>query len=322
VKGGRRKNGVVGFSTTSFSQQINSLTEFHIQSFNPPLLNYLLLFQDRDQYTRMAIVSSKIIFSFYSFLLFIIIIVSQAQGQPEFLRYACLNDKGNYTANSTYQNNLNTLLSNLTSNEQINYGFYNFSYGQNTDKVNAIGLCRGDVKPDACRSCLNNSRVLLTKLCPNQKEAIGWYDNCMLRYSNQSIFGVVEGSPKFYMWNPNNVTDEKVFNRVLGNLMRKLKEIAASGDSRLKFATDNATDVNLNFQTIYGLVQCTPDLSKQDCNDCLEFAISEIPICCNNKIGGRALKPSCNIRYEVYRFSDPTTVINQDETFPSEEGNY
>ncbi|XP_039685907.1 cysteine-rich receptor-like protein kinase 29 isoform X3 [Medicago truncatula] len=267
----------------------------------------------------MTIVSSKLLFSFYSFLLFIIIIVSQAQGQPDFVRYSCLNNNGNYTANSTYQNNLNTLLSNLTSNTQINYGFYNFSYGQNTDKVNAIGLCRGDVKPDVCRSRLNDSRVLLTKLCPNQKEAIGWYEDYMLRYSNQSIFGILEWSPKFYMSNPNNVTEVDPFNRVLGNLMRKLREIAASSDSRLKFAADNATDVNLNFQTIYGLVQCTPDLSEQDCNDCLEFAISEIPIYCYNKIGCRVVKPSCNIRYEVYRFSDPTTVINQDEHSPSEE---
>ena len=254
----------------------------------------------------------------YSFL-FLITFVSQAK--PEFLYNFCINDNGNYTANSTYQNNLNTLLSNLTSNTQINYGFYNLSYGQNTDKVNAIGLGRGDVKPDVCRSCLNDSRVLLTKLCPNQKEAIGWYEDCMLRYSNRSIFGVMEASPSFYMANPNNVTEVDQFNPVLGNLMRKLREIAASSDSRLKFATDSAPDVNLIFQTIYGLVQCTPDLSQQDCNNCLEGAISEIPSCCNNKIGGRVVKPSCNIRYETYRFYDPTPVIDPDETSPSEEGN-
>jgi len=144
----------------------------------------------------------------------------------------------------------------------------------------------------------------------------------MLRYSNRSIFDNMEDSPTFYMSNTNNVTEVGQFNQVLGNLMRKLKEIAASSDSRRKFATDNATDVNLNFQTIYGLVQCTPDLSEQDCNDCLERAISEIPTCCNNKIGGRVVKPSCNIRYETSRFYNSTTVIDQDETLPSEEGNY
>ena len=281
----------------------------------------MLITSKTESNISMAIVSCKLLLSFYSFL-FLITFVSQAKAQPEFLYNSCINDNGNYTANSTYQNNLNTLLSNLTSNTQINYGFYNLSYGQNTDKVNAIGLCRGDVKPDVCRSCLNDSRVLLTKLCPNQKEAIGGYDHCMLRYSNRSIFGVMEGSPKYYMWNVNNVTQVDEFNQVLGNLMRKLKEKAASSDSRRKFATDNATDVNLNFQTIYGLVQCTPDLSEQDCNNCLDGAISDIPRCCDNKIGGRVLKPSCNIRYETSSFYDPTPAIDPGETSPSEEGNY
>lgn len=79
--------------------------------------------------------------SFICCILFIIITIS---------------DKGRFTANRTYHTNLNTLLSNLTSNKGIDYGFYNLSYGKNTDKVYAIGLCRGDVKPDECRSCLNN----------------------------------------------------------------------------------------------------------------------------------------------------------------------
>ena len=36
-------------------------------------------------------------------------------------------DKGNYTNNSTNKANLNHLLSTLTSNTEIDYGFYNSS---------------------------------------------------------------------------------------------------------------------------------------------------------------------------------------------------
>jgi hypothetical protein len=201
-------------------------------------------------------------------------------------------------------------LSNLSTNTQIDYGFYNFSYGQNTDKVNAIGLCRGDVKPDVCRNCLNDSRVLLTRLCPNQKEAIGWYENCMLRYSNRSIFGLMEQFPWFYSASKSIEKEVDLFNRVLGNLMKKLKEKAASSnDSRVKYATGNETDVKLNFQTIYGLVQCTPDLSSQDCMDCLNGVIAEIPTCCSNKLSARIIEPSCNIRYESYPFYGPSLVV-------------
>ncbi|XP_028185921.1 putative receptor-like protein kinase At4g00960 [Glycine soja] len=245
------------------------------------------------------------VISFICCLLFIITI-SQASAQPSFVNHFCLSDKGRFTANSTYHTNLNTLLSNLTSNTGIDYGFYNLSYGENMDKVNAIGLCRGDVKPDECSSCLNNSTVLLTQLCPNQKEAIGWYDKCMLRYSNRSIYGVMETSPLFYLSEITNATDVDQFNQVLGNLMSNLTGIAASGDSRRKYAAASATATNI--QAIYGLVQCTPDLSQPECKHCLIGAISEIPRCCNGKIGGRVLRPSCNIRYENYPFYDEPTA--------------
>ncbi|KAK7343551.1 hypothetical protein VNO77_12361 [Canavalia gladiata] len=232
--------------------------------------------------------------------------ISQSTAQPGFLYHFCMNHNGNYTANSTYHNNLNTLLSNLSSNTQIDYGFYNFSYGQDNERVNAIGLCRGDVKPHDCRNCFNDSKVLLTQLCPDQKEAIGWYDNCMLRYSNRSIFNTMEASPGFYMRNNGNATDIDQFNEVLRNLLDSLIDQASSGDSKRKFAAANVTGPG--FQTIYGLVQCTPDLSEQECSACLIGAISEIPQCCDGKKGGRVGRPSCNFRYEIYPFYDATNV--------------
>ncbi|KAL2561845.1 hypothetical protein GLYMA_20G139300v4 [Glycine max] len=251
----------------------------------------------------MAMVSRMPIFLC---ILVILISISQSNAQPGFLYHFCINDKGNYSANSTYQNNLNTLLSNLSSNTQIDYGFYNFSYGQESDRVNAIGLCRGDVKPDACRICFNDSKVLLTQLCPNQKEAIGWYDNCMLRYSNRSIFNTMEALPSFSMRNHGNTTDVDQFNQVLRTLLYSLVGQGSSGDSRHKFAAANVSGPG--FETIYGLVQCTPDLSEQECTSCLVDAISEIPRCCDSKKGGRVVRPSCNFRYETYPFYTPTNV--------------
>ncbi|KAM4113990.1 hypothetical protein ACJW30_04G036700 [Castanea mollissima] len=134
----------------------------------------------------MAKVCSRLLF-----LSSICMFIAQAIAQPNFLYQFCLNND-NYTSNSTYKANLNHRLSSLSSNTEIDYGFYNSSYGQNPDKVYALGLCRGDVKPD-----------LLTQLCPNQKETIVWYDYCMLRSSLRNIFGIMENSP-FYMSNYHN----------------------------------------------------------------------------------------------------------------------
>ncbi|KAF5474798.1 hypothetical protein F2P56_006661 [Juglans regia] len=236
-------------------------------------------------------------------------IISQAVAQPAFLYHSCLDDdRDNFISNSTYKANLNHLLHSISnSTEIINNGFYNSSYGQNINEVRAIGLCRGDVPLDICRGCLYNASYLLPELCPDHKEAIGWYDHCMLRYSNRSILGVIETSPNFTMWGINNVSANYVdqFFDVARSLLERLRSQAAASYSLRKFAAGNATVSN--FKTIYALVQCTPDLSEQECNDCLLGASEGIPRCCDGKEGGRIARPSCDIRFEVYPFYYSTT---------------
>ncbi|KAL6282143.1 hypothetical protein ACE6H2_013072 [Prunus campanulata] len=195
-------------------------------------------------------VSSRFLFSI---AILSLIMITQGFAQPA---HFCINNRGNYTTNSTYHTNLNTLLSSLTYNKKGNgYGFYHSSYGQNSDdQVYAIGLCRGDVKSEDCRSCLNNSRYALTqRYCPNQKEAIGWYSNCMLRYSNRSMYGVMETKPSFDIRNPQNVSSSGVdgFNQELRKLLESVRSKAAAGGSLRKFAYGNATAPT--FQTIFAI---------------------------------------------------------------------
>jgi hypothetical protein len=251
-------------------------------------------------------VSSRLLF----FLSAILLLTAHAVAQPaDFLYRFCSNDSGNYTANSTYERNLNHLLSSLSSNTEIDYGFYNSSYGQNSDQVSAIGLCRGDVNPDDCRDCLNISTSLLKQHCPNQKEAIGLFDNFMLRYSNRFILGVEETSPKFYLWNTENVSaNYDQFKDDLRKLLDSLRSEALAGGSLRKFAAGNATAPN--FQTLYALVQCTPDLSELHCNNCLVRVIQDIPKCCDGKQGGRVNSPSCSMRFEVYQFYTSTAAAS------------
>ncbi|OMO65186.1 hypothetical protein COLO4_31424 [Corchorus olitorius] len=241
-----------------------------------------------------------------AFLFFLIVSVQLcamiAYVQSDELILFCSLDS-NFTVNSTYGNNLNHLFSTInTSNTQINHGFYNLSYGQNSDKVNAIGLCRGDVKPDICRSCITNSTIEFTQLCPNQKRAIVWYDECMLRYSNNSIFSKMELEPSQAFINVNDVSDLNKFNQTLSPLLDGLKTEAASGDSLRKFATGKAD--SSDSETIYASAQCTPDLSRVDCNNCLSNATKYLSECCSGKQGARVLTPSCNIRYDNHVFYD------------------
>ncbi|KAF9672195.1 hypothetical protein SADUNF_Sadunf11G0015400 [Salix dunnii] len=231
----------------------------------------------------------------------------QPADQPAMLLYKDCVGKGNYTTNSTYQANLNQLLTSIYTNTEINNGFYNFSYGQDADTVYSIALCRPDIRPDDCRSCIRNASDSLVRNCPNFVEAIGGLDNCMVRYTNRSIFNRMEQGPYFWVYDDRlNVSDVVRFNQSRMTLLGRLSDQAAAGDSRYKRAMGQIADDG-NFRIIYALVQCTPDLSASACRDCLYNASGLIPQCCNARQGGRVIYPSCNFRYEIDRFYDPST---------------
>ncbi|KAL2561840.1 hypothetical protein AAZX31_20G126500 [Glycine max] len=260
----------------------------------------------------MALIPSMMLFSFLSFL---VILKSEANNdQLQFVYHYCNNEYGNITT-ETYSDNRNNLLSNMYYDKENDYGFYNSSYGQDPDKVYAIGFCRGDANLDKCRSCLEKSAVLLRERCPVQKEGIGWFDECMLRYTNHSIFGVMVTQPNNIMCNTKNAPKDPRsaagFDQVVHNLLNELRNRTTtvadpeSDSSRSrKFFAEGDAPVQSSNVTIHALIQCTPDISSQNCTRCLEHAMTNI-LYCDGKRGGRYLGPSCSVRYEIYPFFEP-----------------
>ncbi|OMO96603.1 hypothetical protein COLO4_15182 [Corchorus olitorius] len=77
-----------------------------------------------------------------------------------------------------------------------------------------------------------------------------------------------------------------------------------------KFATKEATFTQ--FQTLYSLAQCTPDISSEDCHACLEEAITGFQKYCSGNTSALALYPSCTMRYQIapfYQQSNPTAAV-------------
>ncbi|KAK7856183.1 cysteine-rich receptor-like protein kinase 27, partial [Quercus suber] len=200
---------------------------------------------------------------------------------------------GNYTSNSTYKANFNSLLASTINDTKFDYGFFNLSTGESPDKVYAIALCRGDTSPSECRSCINGIRNDLLRSCPNQKEAIIWGETCSLRYSFRSIFNIMEARPLIIAANTANFSDVEGFNDGLRPLLDSLRNRAASGNSTHKFALKSVAAPK--FQTIYSLVECTPDLSELDCSSCLQRLQDYIPLCCDGKQGLKFVTPSCDL---------------------------
>lgn len=106
------------------------------------------------------------------------------------------------------------------------------------------------------------------------------------------------------------------FSDFLANFLKGLAYETVNSPSGQKFAAKE--EIFLGSVKVYSLAQCTPDLSKFDCNTCLQGAISSIGNCCNGKRGARSLLPSCNIRYEFYPFYNVSAVSTQPKlTSPS-----
>ncbi|XP_022720572.1 putative receptor-like protein kinase At4g00960 isoform X1 [Durio zibethinus] len=218
--------------------------------------------------------------------------------QPTYLSSSCPGIS-NYSRFSQFETNLQRLLIRRLYGQGSIYGFFNDTEGENPDKVYGLFLCRGDVQPNMCQSCIDAASAEIVKECAADKEAIIYYDACLVRYSYRSFFSIMELSPSIYMYNIANVTDfdkfEKSLAETFDNLTTKL-----SNASNHMYAT---TEVNVSsFMTLYGLVQCTPDLLVADCQSCLRSSIAAIPSFATGKQGARVLRPSCNIRYEIYPF--------------------
>ncbi|RDX96044.1 Cysteine-rich receptor-like protein kinase 8, partial [Mucuna pruriens] len=240
-----------------------------------------------------------------SFLIIIVILLSfattEAQDDPFYLYQYCSSNRT--TANTSFQLNLQTLLSFLSSNATGDTQFFNTTItGSNpTDTISGMFMCRGDVPSNLCQACIINATQRLSSDCSLSKESVFWYDECMVWYSTDSIFSTVATTPGFHLLNTGNVSNPQSFMRLLFLTMNQTAEDAANTPvGHKKFATREVLVSEL--QSLYCLAQCTPNLSPNDCKTCLVEIIGELPSCCEGRIGGRVLNPSCNIRYEMYPF--------------------
>ncbi|OMO76701.1 hypothetical protein CCACVL1_15481 [Corchorus capsularis] len=212
---------------------------------------------------------------------------------------------GSYTANSDYESNLNRTFSRLTSRIKDFYsGFYHLTVGESPNKVNAIALCRGDKNQDDCNSCLNDMVTdQLKQRCPFSKEVVAWSESCMLRYANRDIFRKMELFPHDMHYNTQSVimaTTTNQFNEILRHEYNKLMISAVIGGSMRKYAAESTVVGDL--QTVYLMVQCTPDLSAQECGYCLDVAKAKLSVNCSGLVGCRVSTPSCSFRIESSPF--------------------
>ncbi|XP_057538358.1 cysteine-rich receptor-like protein kinase 25 [Amaranthus tricolor] len=253
--------------------------------------------------------------SLFSSLLFLLtlticLIIHVAVADPVFASVYCP-DIETVAPNSKFQSNVNTFLSLLNSTLINDNHFYNTTVGSGANKVYGSFFCRIDQTIAFCQECISLAINSLNSHCPGKKNSIVWYDQCMLRYSNGSFFGIMNDSPMVPVWEKVNDVDMhnmtsniSSFTEVVLKTLGDVSYQAATSGSGKKFSTKEARfRENLTrFNIIYSLAECTPDISGTDCTSCLHMIVRNMTELCNKRAGCTVLNPSCNMKVGMYPF--------------------
>ncbi|XP_012442111.2 putative cysteine-rich receptor-like protein kinase 30 [Gossypium raimondii] len=222
--------------------------------------------------------------------------------------YVCITESGSFTTNSTYGKNLDHILNSLPDNVSKSGGFFTATAGQDSNKAYALGLCSGDLNPHDCYGLVKSAVPDLRDKCPDQKEAISWSGDpaCIVRYANRPFFGILELEPTTAGTITHDIgSNLRRFDTIWESLTDGLVRNASNGSSSRKYATAEAYFTVS--QNIDAQMQCTPDISQEECDSCLRAAKSSFKECCHGKQGGYVQKPNCMFTFDLI----PTSTQDQ-----------
>ncbi|KAH7675704.1 Non-specific serine/threonine protein kinase protein [Dioscorea alata] len=221
-------------------------------------------------------------------LLLLFPFVKLSQGIPT----RCSTDS-NYTTPSAFATNLALLLPDLiatTANSSIL--FSTASRGS----IYGLAQCQLGSSPSDCASCLNISATNFSTFCPSGRSAGIRYDACLLRYSDTRFFSQLSNDSFESRTNGQVATDPVGFGGRVIDLMNEISSKAPRTPARFAAGTTNFSG------GIYGMVQCTADLSVDDCEKCLNGTLHVFRGFPYGRVGSLVASLSCIARFETYRF--------------------
>lgn len=240
----------------------------------------------------------------------------------------------NHTAGSAYLSNLRALGGSL-SRRALATGFASGSYGAAPDEVHGLVLCRGDFTGGNCTDGLASAfRDAAAQFCPGAADATVYYDQYMIRYTNDGrlLSDPGDNEPLWSGKNMNEVTGADAAARFMAKateLMNRTADLAAFGSppsssSPSRYATGETWFDEQGVSVVYGLVQCTPDLTGEQCRSCLAGIIAQMPKlfgdASSRPVGGRILGVRCNLRYEkdvFFKETSTTIKLNMPKSMSS-----
>uniref|UniRef100_A0A0E0C1H5 Protein kinase domain-containing protein n=1 Tax=Oryza meridionalis TaxID=40149 RepID=A0A0E0C1H5_9ORYZ len=244
--------------------------------------------------------------------------VQAAASAPMLPLYSdCGKTASRYGPNSTYRSNLQALGVALVAEANAT-GFATKRVGIAPDEVYGLVLCRGDhIGPDCTRELAAAFQEVTSALCPSSKDATVYYDKYMLRFSSDDFLATLSNEPEWVAENTNSVKGGEaaglLAERVMV-LMVKMASYAANSSSR--YATGEVSVGTQGVEKVYGLVQCTPDLTGEQCLSCVGNIGTKMPtwsVIITGQVGAMVVGLRCKAHYEADLFfvaTDTTIKID------------
>ncbi|KAJ4905730.1 putative cysteine-rich receptor-like protein kinase 39 [Raphanus sativus] len=188
---------------------------------------------------------------------------------------------GSLAGNSSYAQNRRDLFSTLPNKVVTNGGFYNSSLGHLTEDTQTS--C-GDITNSFAWSSDDESRY--------------W---CLVRSSNQS-FGNLELIPPLIEANPDHIgpsIDMTLFMQEWESAVNRTLEAATEANTSSVHKYYSAIQAHFTeFPNVNMAMQCTPDITSQDCKQCLGDCVEYFREQFRGRAGGMASFPSCLFRWD------------------------
>ncbi|TVU50182.1 hypothetical protein EJB05_01544, partial [Eragrostis curvula] len=205
---------------------------------------------------------------------------------------------GNFTASNQYRSSLIDLMDELPPKAIANGGFDTATVGEPPNKVFGLTMCYADSNSTSCQECLRAAGYAVQRECPFSREVKAAFDACVFRYSNESFFSVADVTDAINGDGSFSDTNTDGVNSTRWKLLSQLAEEAAGSRLRLANGSQQYTDSQGRSQVMYGLAQCTRDLSASECTRCLtKFVPNKSPPSAYSYVKGY----SCYLAYSVGR---------------------
>ncbi|KAL0845589.1 hypothetical protein Bca101_018835 [Brassica carinata] len=218
---------------------------------------------------------------------------------------------GSLAGNSSYAQNRQSLFSTLTNKVVTNGGFYNASLGQYPNRVYVLGFCEKYYEQKACLSCLESLTLDTQTRCGDSMSSFVWTSDdedrfwCLIRSSNQS-FGNFELVPPSIKPNPDHIgpaIEMTFFMQQWEYTVNKTLEAATKADTSSVHKYYSIVKAEFTeYPHVYMMMQCTPDITSQDCKHCLGDCVEYFREQFRGRTGGMASFPSCLFRWDLLSF--------------------